>query len=166
MAGSHNINRRDFVKLTTAAVGTIIGVSIGIPAVGYLISPALVTSNSKDLWLPVGVLADIPLGKPFPFSFTITQVNGWERTANSYGGFVIRKSDADDDLTILSSRCTHLGCQVNWKEESNAFVCPCHDASFDREGNVISGPPPRPLDIYTDFKVDDEGKLLIHIQES
>jgi menaquinol-cytochrome c reductase iron-sulfur subunit len=165
MAGSHNINRRDFVKLTTAAVGTIIGASIGIPAVGYLISPALGSSNSKDLWLPVGVLADIPLGKPFPFSFTITQVNGWERTANSYGGFVIRNSEAEDDLTILSSRCTHLGCQVNWKEESKAFVCPCHDASFDKSGNVISGPPPRPLDIYSDFKVDDDGKLLIHIQE-
>ena len=166
MAGSHNIDRRDFVKLTTAAVGTIIGASIGIPAVGYLISPALGSGNSKDLWLQVGVLADIPIGTPFPFTFTITQVNGWERTATSYGGFVIRKSESPDDLTILSSRCTHLGCQVNWKEESNAFICPCHDASFDRQGNVISGPPPRPLDVYTDYKVDDEGKLLIHVQES
>jgi len=165
MAGSHNIDRRDFVKLTTAAVGTVIGASIGIPAIGYLISPAL-KEDSKDTWISVGKLEEIPLNKPFPFSFTLTQVNGWERTSISFGGFVIRKSEAENDLTILSSICTHLGCQVNWKEESNVFICPCHDASFDIDGNVLAGPPPRPLDTFTDYKVDDEGNLLIHIQES
>ena len=164
MAGSHNIDRRDFVKLTTAAIGTVIGASIGIPAIGYLISPAM-KEDSSDTWISVGKLEEIPLYKPFPFSFTLTRVNGWERTATSFGGFVIRKTEAESDLTILSSLCTHLGCQVNWKEESNIFFCPCHDASFDIDGNVLSGPPPRPLDTYTDFKVDDEGNLLIHIQE-
>ena len=164
MAGSHNLNRRDFVKLTSAAVGTIIGAAIGLPAIGYLISPAL-RAGGKDAWVPIGTLENIPVGEPFAFSFTRTQVNGWERTATSYGGFVLRKSDKPDDLVILSSRCTHLSCQVNWHPESRSFVCPCHDASFDINGEVLAGPPPKPLDVYTEFKVDETGQLLIHIKE-
>jgi len=164
MAGSHNINRRDFVKLTTAAVGTVIGAAIGLPAIGYLISPAL-RAGGKDAWVPIGPLENIPVGEPFGFSFTRTQVNGWERTATSYGGFVMRKSEKPDDMVILSSRCTHLGCQVNWHADTKSFVCPCHDASFDINGEVLAGPPPRPLDEYTEFKVDETGQLLIHIKE-
>ncbi len=164
MAGSHNINRRDFVKLTSAAVGTVIGAAIGIPAIGYLISPAF-QAGGKDAWIPIGSLESIPVGEPYAFSFTRTQVNGWERTATSYGGFVVRKSETPDDIVILSSRCTHLGCQVNWNTDTNAYVCPCHDASFDINGNVLGGPPPRPLDVYAEFKVDETGNLLIHIKE-
>lgn len=164
MAGSHNINRRDFVKLTTAAVGTVIGAAIGLPVIGYLISPAL-RAGGKDAWVPIGTLENIPVGEPFGFSFTRTEVNGWERTATSYGGFVMRKSEKPDDIVILSSRCTHLGCQVNWHGDSKSFVCPCHDASFGINGEVLAGPPPRPLDEYTEFKVDETGQLLIHIKE-
>jgi Rieske Fe-S protein len=107
----------------------------------------------------------MPVGEPYAFSFTRTQVNGWERTATSYGGFVLRKSETPEDIVILSSRCTHLSCQVNWHPDSRSFVCPCHDASFDINGEVLAGPPPKPLDVYTEFKVDEAGQLLIHIKE-
>jgi len=163
MAGSNNINRRDFVKLTTAAVGTVIGVGIGLPSIGYLISPAL-RAGGKEAWISIGILKDMPVGEPHAFSFTLTQVNGWERTATSYGGFVIRKSEDPKDLVILSSRCTHLGCQINWHADAEAFVCPCHDASFDIDGKVLAGPPPRPLDMYTNFKIDDDGNLQIQVK--
>jgi hypothetical protein len=43
------------------------------------------------------------VGKPTPFSFTRVQVNGWERTATSHGGFIIRKSEDPNDLLILNS---------------------------------------------------------------
>jgi len=163
MSGSNHINRRDFVKLTTAAVGTVIGVGVGLPAIGFLISPAL-RAVGKDAWVSIGLLKDMPVGEPFPFSFTRTQVNGWERTATSYGGFVLRKSEDPTDLEILSSRCTHLGCQINWHKDKKAYICPCHDASFDINGKVLAGPPPRPLDVYTEFKVDEAGDLLIHVK--
>ena len=164
MASSHHISRRDFIKIATAAVGTFIGAAIGVPAIGYLISPAL-RAGSKDAWVSIGNLDRIPIGEPFGFSFTRTQVNGWERTATNYGGFVLRKSRDPDDIKILSSRCTHLACQVNWRSESQTFVCPCHDAAFDINGNVLAGPPPRPLDSYDEFQVDEDGNLLIHVKE-
>ena len=164
MSGSKHVSRRDFMKVTTGAIGGIITAAVGIPVVGYLIDPAL-KAGGKEAWITVGKLADIPVGAPTPFSFTRTQVNGWERTGTSYGGYVIRNSDDPKDVVILSSRCTHLGCSVNWKDDIQKFVCPCHDANFSKEGKVLDGPPPRALDQYTEFKVDDAGNLLIFLKE-
>lgn len=160
------ISRRDFMKASVYFVGGIVGAAVGIPAVGYLIDPAL-KSGGKEAWIPIGKLADMPeIGKPYAFSFTRVQVNGWERTATSHGGFVIRKSESPDDILILNSRCTHLACTVNWKEESRVFLCPCHDASFDAEGAVIDGPPPRPLDRFAEFRITEDGMLEIFYSEA
>ena len=162
---SEPISRREFMKASVYFVGGIVGAAVGIPAVGFLIDPAL-KGGSKEAWIPVGKLADMPeVGKPYPFSFTRVQVNGWERTATSHGGFIIRKSENPEDLLILNSRCTHLACTVNWKPEDGVFLCPCHDAKFDAEGTVLDGPPPRPLDRYAEFHVTEDGILEIFYKE-
>lgn len=159
------LNRRDFIKVTTGIVGGLIGAAIGLPAIAYLFDPAFKT-GAKSGWVPVGKVADMQVGIPYPFSFTRTQVNGWERTSTSHGGFAIRRSDNANDILVLNSRCTHLGCTVNWKDEAQAFVCPCHDAKFSKEGVVLGGPPPRPLDRYGQFQVSADGVLEIYYQES
>jgi menaquinol-cytochrome c reductase iron-sulfur subunit len=163
MAGSNSINRRDFIKLTTAAVGTFIGAVVGLPAIAYLIDPALKTVKS-DAWIPLGKVETFELGKPTPVSFTRSKVNGWEKTVTSYGLYVIKKSDTD--FLVLSSKCTHLGCNVSWKDDRQEFVCPCHDAQFGPDGSVRGGPPPRPLDAFSGdrLKVVD-GVLQLHFLE-
>lgn len=159
------LSRRDFMKAAVYFVGGLVGVAVGLPSVAYLIDPAL-KAGGKEAWVPVGKLTDMPeFGKPYPFSFTRVQVNGWERTATSHGGFVIRKSEDPNDIVVINSRCTHLSCTVNWKEEERVFLCPCHDASFDAEGEVLDGPPPRPLDRYGEFRVSDDGTLEIFYKE-
>ena len=161
---SEPISRREFIKGATAIIGGMITAVIGLPTIAYLIDPAL-KESAKEAWIPIGKFADIPIGKPSPFSFTRVQVNGWERTSTSHGGFVIRKSEDPKDLLILNSRCTHLGCTVNWKDEANAFLCPCHDAKFDATGKVLGGPPPRPLDRFAEFRVSEDGVLEIFDKE-
>jgi menaquinol-cytochrome c reductase iron-sulfur subunit len=145
------ISRSNFVKMVLAFTGSLIGAVIGLPAIGYLISPALRNKISES-WIPLGPEQNYPIGKPKPFSFTRAQVNGWEKTVNSYGGFVIRKDE--NHVMVLSNICTHLGCRVSWHSDIQQYVCPCHDGHFDMLGNVISGPPPRPLDEFT-TKVED-----------
>lgn len=161
---SEPINRRDFIKGTAAVIGGLITAAIGLPTIAYLIDPAL-KESAEEAWIPVGRLEDMPVGRPAPFSFTRVQVNGWERTATSHGGFVLRKSDDPADLLILNSTCTHLACTVNWSENDQVYLCPCHDASFSRDGEVIDGPPPRPLDRFTEFRVTEDGVLEIFYQE-
>ena len=157
------LNRRDFIKGTTVIVGGIITAVIGIPAVAYLIDPALRKDTSEG-WIPVGNVEEMPVGVPTPFSFTIVQVNGWERTSTSHGGYVLRKSEDPNDLLILNSRCTHLGCTVNWSEADRVYLCPCHDAKFSEKGLVLDGPPPRPLDRYEEYRVTADGILEIYYQ--
>jgi menaquinol-cytochrome c reductase iron-sulfur subunit len=61
----------------------------------------------------------------------------------------------EDNYTVFSPICTHLGCAYNWNEERSRFECPCHNSVFDIEGRVVSGPAPRPLDTY-EVKVEGE----------
>jgi len=60
-------------------------------------------------------------------------------------------------LLALYRRCTHLGCVVPWLPEepsedalapTGRFHCPCHGSIYNRYGEVVSGPAPRPLDIF------------------
>jgi cytochrome b6-f complex iron-sulfur subunit len=43
--------------------------------------------------------------------------------------------------------CPHLGCIIPWSEAEQRFLCPCHAAAFSMEGEVLAGPPPRPMDL-------------------
>ncbi len=154
------ISRRGFVAGVVSLLGGIIASILSIPAIGYLISPGL-KRRITDEWVPVGKLEDIPLDTPTLSTITRTSQAGWERTATSYGVYVIRKSGEHFDL--FSNTCTHLSCRVSWNEEQQAFICPCHDGRFAKDGSIISGPQPRPLDRF-EFKVE-EGTLLVHLTE-
>ena len=161
MAGSKHISRRDFITMVTAGVGAFITAVVGLPAIAYLIEPALQSGGSKDAWVPLGKLDSFAVGKPALATFTRSKVNGWEKSVNSYGAFVLRKSETE--VVVFSNVCTHLSCRVNWVADKNEYICPCHDGRFGPDGKVVSGPPPRPLDVYQ-TKVDN-GILSIHFVE-
>jgi Rieske Fe-S protein len=55
---------------------------------------------------------------------------------------------------VMSNICTHLGCKVRWIPDQEGFFCPCHNGVFAKDGSVVSGPPPRPLDQY-EVKIED-----------
>jgi cytochrome b6-f complex iron-sulfur subunit len=55
---------------------------------------------------------------------------------------------SEQGFLVISAVCTHLNCIVNWNEMLKKFECPCHGAKFNRFGEVLEGPPPRPLDLY------------------
>ena len=56
--------------------------------------------------------------------------------------------DAGGELRAFSAVCTHLGCIVRWEPEMDHLYCACHGGMFDRGGQVVGGPPPRPLPQY------------------
>lgn len=139
------LSRRDFIKGTAAAIGSLIGAVIALPTIAYLLSPALRAEEDTDS-IDLGPLENFPVGLPTRFETVRTRINGWERTATTYGLFILRTSETD--VRVLSDICTHLGCRVSWHPDQQHYVSPCHDGHFDIAGNVVSGPPPRPLDGY------------------
>ena len=152
------ITRREFIKGTVTAIGGLIGAVIAIPSIVYLLSPALQAKEDTDL-IELGSLENYPIGLPTRFETTRTKVNGWERTAINYGLFVVRKSDSE--VRVFSDICTHLGCRVSWHADQKNYISPCHDGHFDIVGNVVSGPPPRPLDEYI-TKIEN-GNLFVQL---
>ena len=142
----NQISRRDFIKGMATILGGLIGAVIGIPSIGYLLSPALRPSAKNGAAIALGSLEKYPIGVPTRVGFTQTQVNGWERTATNYGLYVVRMNESK--VRVFSDVCTHLGCRVTWHADQAHYISPCHDGHFDMLGNVISGPPPRPLDEF------------------
>jgi len=54
----------------------------------------------------------------------------------------------DGGFMALSLRCTHLGCSINWEEDKNRFICPCHSSAFYINGEVQNPPAPSALDHF------------------
>lgn len=52
----------------------------------------------------------------------------------------------DGTLVAVSSRCTHLGCQLNWNSAERSWDCPCHGSRFTPEGKILQGPAVRELE--------------------
>lgn len=52
------------------------------------------------------------------------------------------------ELHAYGQKCTHLACPVYYERQHKRLECPCHEGAFDATtGNVLYGPPPRPLDV-------------------
>jgi cytochrome b6-f complex iron-sulfur subunit len=45
----------------------------------------------------------------------------------------------------MSAVCTHLGCLTRYEREHDRILCPCHGSRFATDGEVTTGPAPRPL---------------------
>ncbi|MBF2057045.1 MAG: FAD-dependent oxidoreductase [Cyanobacterium sp. T60_A2020_053] len=65
-----------------------------------------------------------------------------------------------DYQTAMSLSCTHQGCTVN-KQADGKFLCPCHAALYDNQGEVLQGPAPRHLKTYRVMGKKDEQVQLI-----
>ncbi len=61
---------------------------------------------------------------------------------------VLVLQDSASVLHAVDARCTHEGCTVRFLSGEAVIWCACHNARFDLEGRVLSGPPPRPLPRY------------------
>ncbi|HSM01985.1 MAG TPA: Rieske 2Fe-2S domain-containing protein [Acidimicrobiia bacterium] len=59
-----------------------------------------------------------------------------------------------DEIVALWHKCPHLGCRVEWCEGSGEFECPCHGSTFNRAGEVRSGPSPRGMDRFVVAETD------------
>lgn len=53
----------------------------------------------------------------------------------------------DGKFTAFGQKCTHLSCPVHYSKANDRLECPCHEGGFSaKTGDVLYGPPPRPLD--------------------
>jgi len=53
--------------------------------------------------------------------------------------------DPAGEVRALDAKCTHEGCTVRYVPGEALIWCACHNGRYDLKGQVLSGPPPRPL---------------------
>jgi len=157
MEKHEDISRRDAMKMAIALIGGLIGTALGIPAIAYLIGPALKKDEAN--WIRVSSLSTIDLGTPTLLKPKIVRQDGWIEEEEEVGVYVLTEDGRN--YHAMSNICTHLGCRVRWIAGREQFFSPCHNGVFDKHGYVVSGPPPRPLDEF-ETKIED-GNLYIQL---
>jgi menaquinol-cytochrome c reductase iron-sulfur subunit len=150
------IPRRNFLSVITWAIGGLIAAGFGVPAVAYVVGPALKPAQEGE-WVPIGTTGKVEIGTPTLFNVAVERKTGWIVNQEKISIYVLTTDGRD--FIAMSNICTHLGCRVRWIAEQTSFFCPCHNGVFDAQGSVVSGPPPRPLDRY-EVKVEGD-KLYI-----
>jgi quinol---cytochrome c reductase iron-sulfur subunit, bacillus type len=162
----------------TLGLGGLVALGVALPAGALAILPSFLRQQHRHVDLgPIDSFAE---GQFVVATFLADPQAGEISRRAAY----VRNNGFLGDLpsfTILSSRCTHVGCptQPNGPlfghrrkaEQTNSgevglvptapsgFGCPCHGSQFDDEGNRTAGPAPRALDRY-EFSIRD-GRLWL-----
>ena len=157
MNDHQSLSRRSLLGIATWAIGGLISLGMGIPAIAYVVGPALKRVESQE-WIRLGSASKVELGVPTLFKAKISRQTGWIINETELSIYVITENGRD--FAAMSNICTHLGCRVRWIENQEEFFCPCHNGIFDKDGNVVDGPPPHPLDRY-EIKVEDDQLFIL-----
>lgn len=124
-----DVERRDFVKfLTLTSFAFVVG-QFWIAAQDWLRQRRVAPDARR-----IASVADVPVGGSLVFAYP-----------EEHDASILVRVSASE-FVAFSQKCTHLSCAVIPRPDEGVFHCPCHEGVFDlRTGNVIAGPPPRPL---------------------
>jgi cytochrome b6-f complex iron-sulfur subunit len=131
--GAPSAARRRFLTLLSQAFLGLWGLGAAAVLAAYLKAPEKREREAGQL-VSAGLLDDYRVGEGRLVRHGVTPF------------YVVRLDAAR--VVALAAVCTHVRCILGFDPTRKALVCPCHDGLFDLAGNVISGPPPRPLPAY------------------
>jgi len=153
-------NRRSFLGALLALGSVFMGALLSVPLIRFAIFPLIRrTTDLKNS--PVGSLSEFTsLTEPAMRTIQIEQIDGWRKTISEKAVYITR--DQQNQLSVLTSICPHLGCTVPWSKEKKQFICPCHGGTFSADGSRVSGPSQRGMDTL-ETSVQD-GQLLVRFQ--
>jgi len=160
-------SRSRLLERATLALGGLVGLGIALPAVGFTVLPSFLGQRQRPVDL--GPMSAFPEGQFVIATFLADRQAGEVSRRSAYvrnNGFV----GNEPSFTIMSSRCTHVGCPTQPNgliftrqgrgertrtgevalvpTQPSGFGCPCHGSQFDNEGNRTAGPAPRALNRY------------------
>ena len=161
-----NSNRRRFLSVCTAVLMSLMSGLILAPAVAFVTNPLRRRRGAiaeGDDFADAGAVDSIPVGTWTLLPIEIVRQDGWAKTRQSRSIWVLVKGSATGDTRVLSPICTHLGCPIGWSADTSQFRCPCHGGTFNQDGSLVGGPPPRGMDSLQ-FQIRD-GHLWVRWQD-
>ncbi|HUL49190.1 MAG TPA: ubiquinol-cytochrome c reductase iron-sulfur subunit [Gemmatimonadales bacterium] len=153
--------RRRFLRWATAIGGSFALLAAFVPSLRAFLSPAFRRKRSEK-WIRLGSVDQFDTTLPTKVDFVDTENDAWVETRRLRNVWIYTPDG--EHFTVYNGRCTHLGCNYALDKTANVFRCPCHTGYFEiKTGNVLGGPPPRPLDTLA-VKVED-GVLYADYQD-
>ncbi len=134
------VSRREFLNFGKKLLVVTGLAAVAAPIVAFFYPTKLEEIPSEPV--AAGSIEDIPINSSKTIRF------------GRYPALIV---NIPEGLRAYSAVCTHFACIVKWDPELQQIVCPCHEGYFDaRDGSVISGPPPTPLEKLTIEVVEDQ----------
>lgn len=148
-----SVGRRGFLKRLSAFGALLSAGLVSIPVVRAIFAP---TAGRKrvDNWVKVADdTALLDIGVPVRVNFVQSVEDAWIESRTLSGVWLY--TEDGEKFKAYNGHCTHLGCSYVYDKDRKDFFCPCHRGQFDaKTGEVLGGPPPRPLD-ELEVRVDD-----------
>ncbi len=144
LAAEEDRTRRTVLTVAMLGLMGAAGAVVSVPILAYLLSPLIHPAPNE--WRSVGSIDDFPIGSTKKVEFDEPSPLPWAGQTARTAAWLRRTGPAT--FVAFSLNCTHLGCPVNWLEEAQLFLCPCHGGVYYADGRVAGGPPPRPLHHY------------------
>jgi cytochrome b6-f complex iron-sulfur subunit len=139
-------SRREFLNKLWKGLGVVAFIEISAVFFGYLFTGKSESDSIKPQQL-----------------FDAGDINSFQKNSVTIfrsGRFYLVRLD-DGGFLALSLRCTHLGCSINWEEDKQRFICPCHASAFEINGNVQNPPAPSALDYFP--VLIQNGKVMVDV---
>ncbi|KMP11441.1 hypothetical protein UR09_03270 [Candidatus Nitromaritima sp. SCGC AAA799-A02] len=147
MAANEEITRREFFSYGFMGSSLLASMSL----LAYYVVQFLFPTSNASLTRKIYITTTDKIGPGKSYKFR--DLKGGRITVTNTG----------EEFIALSTKCTHLGCQVHWKKDEKVFFCPCHEGYFNSRGEVLRGPPPKPLNSYRVEVIDKA--IYIHVDE-
>jgi Rieske Fe-S protein len=148
--GGIPLERRTFLTWATHGLGAFFAVVLGIPAVAYLVDPLKRHAGQRG-FRKVARLSELAPDVPTQVVIKDIRHDAWTLHPDDIVGRVWLVRRKDNKVDAFTTICPHLGCSVNFVKESQLFICPCHNGTFELSGElkkdtVAQNPPPRGMD--------------------
>jgi Rieske Fe-S protein len=160
--------RRSFFRWLTYGLGAVAALAVGVPFLGYVFG----VRKAPVKWKLLGPVQDFAQNQTRMVTFANPISRSWDGMVANTGVYV--RYDGRDEkepdeeqsykFLVLAVNCAHLGCPVEWFQESGLFMCPCHGGVYYSNGERASGPPPRGLYRCVYRVRRDGGTLQLEIQ--
>jgi Rieske Fe-S protein len=103
------------------------------------------------------------------FPVVADKTDAWTHAPNQVIGAVFLRSTPEKDPPVLALQvvCPHKGCTIRYvkTDEGGHFVCPCHEAYFDLNGQISVEPSrsPRPMD-ELEVEIRNQDEILVEFK--
>ncbi len=128
--------------------------------VNLLLGAGVVASIASFLYPAIRYIIPAQVPESTSRSVVAGKVNELKRNAGKVFKFGSKPAllvhTTDGEWKAFSAVCTHLNCTVQYREDRHDIWCACHNGVYDLTGRNVSGPPPRPLDMFEVHVQGDE----------